>query len=222
MNFEVPFDPTLKKKKKVPIEKPILEEATIEKPAADENFTLSTDGKIIKRKKVLKKTVVSKAKASADSDAVEKDELYSTLLDRLRATLEKDHPNFDTKIVFPSATIGRDGKKTIWSNFGETATVLGRSVDHFSRYVFAELSANGSINEKNQLVFKAGKYTTTTLENVTKKYYLNYVRCKSCNSSKTHFTKQDRMEFIVCDACGSRRCVDTINRGYETVFKRKK
>lgn len=225
------FDPTLKKKKKTPIETPVLEEGNLNKEKAEEDFSLSTEKP--KRKKIVPK-ILSENDPSAgllppgakegeeEATGAEQDELYNGLLERFYKEYETAHTNTDTKIVFPTPVIGRDGKKTIWGNFGETAAILGRSVEHFSLYVLTEFSAAGSINEQKQLVFKAGKYTTSSLGNITKKYYLNYVRCKSCNTSKTHFAKQDRMEFVVCDVCGSRRCVAAVTRGFETSFNRKK
>lgn len=242
MLTEIPFDPTLKKKKKTPITTPVLEEGSLDKAGAEkeEEFSLSAG---TKRKKAPKKEVPPQILAEDDPTSTllppgakeeekiedtekvtgaEHDHLYRTLLDRFTTKFGSEHPDSDFTIVIPTPLIGREGKKTIWSNFGETATILGRTDEHFSSYVFAELSANGSIDAKRQLIFKAGKYSPASLENVTKKYYATYVRCKSCNKSKTHLTKINRMDFVVCDCCGSKRHVEAISRGYEAQFKRKK
>lgn len=238
MNVDFTFDATLKKKKKTPIEKPILEEGNQEKPETEVDLSLTATKPKTKKviKKVVKKSVKAAAAAAADDDDdsaaapaapsgasdAEQDQLYMSLHNRFREMFEAEHPDSETKLLIPPPAIGRDGKKTIWSNFGETAAILGRSEEHFSAYVFAELSATGSINEKRQLIFKAGKFTVASLMNVTRQYHATYVKCKSCGSSKTHFAKQDRMDFVVCDVCASRRHVNAISRGFEAVLKRKK
>ena len=230
MNVDFTFDATLKKKKKTPIEKPILEEGNQEKPETEVDLSLTATKPKTKKviKKVVKKAPSAKGDAEDDSAAApgasdaEQDQLYMTLHNRFRDLFEAEHPDSETKLLIPPPAIGRDGKKTIWSNFGDTAAILGRTVEHFSAYVFAELSATGSIDSKNQLIFKAGKFTVASLMNVTRQYHATYVKCKSCGSSKTHFAKQDRMDFVVCDVCASRRHVNAITRGFEAVLKRKK
>lgn len=54
-------------------------------------------------------------------------------------------------------------------------------------------------------------------------YTVEYVTCKTCKSPDTLLSKENRIFFMSCESCGSRRSVNTIKTGFQAqVGKRSK
>ena len=54
-------------------------------------------------------------------------------------------------------------------------------------------------------------------------YLVEYVTCKTCRSLDTLLTKENRIFFMACESCGSRRSVNAIKSGFQAqVGKRSK
>jgi translation initiation factor 2 subunit 2 len=52
---------------------------------------------------------------------------------------------------------------------------------------------------------------------------VEYVTCKTCKSHDTLLTKENRIFFMSCESCGSRRSVNPIKSGFQAqVGKRSK
>lgn len=52
---------------------------------------------------------------------------------------------------------------------------------------------------------------------------VEYVTCKTCKSPDTLLEKENRIDFVSCQSCGSRRSVSAIKSGFKAqVGKRKK
>lgn len=51
----------------------------------------------------------------------------------------------------------------------------------------------------------------------------DYVTCRTCKSPETRLVKENRLYFICCDTCNSRRTVSAIKKGFEAqVGKRRR
>ncbi len=56
-----------------------------------------------------------------------------------------------------------------------------------------------------------------------RRYMVEYVTCKTCKSPDTLLTKENRIFFMACESCGSRRSVNAIKSGFQAqVGKRSK
>jgi len=44
---------------------------------------------------------------------------------------------------------------------------------------------------------------------------VEYVTCKTCRSPNTLLTKENRIYFMQCEACGSQRSVSAIKTGFQ-------
>ena len=44
---------------------------------------------------------------------------------------------------------------------------------------------------------------------------VEYVTCRTCKAPDTLLTKEDRLYFITCESCGSKRSVSAIKSGYQ-------
>ena len=113
------------------------------------------------------------------------------------------------------------------------------------------MGTTGSVDGAGRLVIK-GRFQQKQIENVLRRYmgelksfvsssinkYLNvvvplsfpqqqqtveYVTCKTCKSPDTLLTKENRIFFMACESCGSRRSVNAIKSGFQAqVGKRSK
>ena len=103
------------------------------------------------------------------------------------------------------------------------------------------MGTTGSVDGAGRLVIK-GRFQQKQIENVLRRYmgqYLfileknynsqtlslpvEYVTCKTCKSPDTLLTKENRIFFMACESCGSRRSVNAIKSGFQAqVGKRSK
>ena len=153
---------------------------------------------------------------------------YSLLLQRFFHQLSQKNPDHSlsgTKSYkIPPPQCMREGnRKTVFANIADICKRMKRTEEHVTAYLFAELGTNGSVDGSRRLVIK-GRFQQKQIENVVRKYIIEYVTCKTCKSPDTELNKgENRLYFITCNNCGSRRSVTAIKTGFSAqVGKRKK
>jgi len=149
---------------------------------------------------------------------------YFELLDRMQSLLQDSGSasGKSTKISLPPPSLLKDGTtKTIWANFPIIAAKLNRAIDHLQTYALAELGTSGSLDGDQALVIK-GRFQPKQVENVIKHYISEFVKCNTCGASDTVLKKENRLHFLYCNVCLSRRTVQAIKQGYVHQIKRTK
>ncbi|KAI9644200.1 translation initiation factor eIF-2 beta subunit [Ciborinia camelliae] len=153
---------------------------------------------------------------------------YEQLLSRfftLLAQKNPDHASSGSKSykIPPPQCLREGNKKTIFANIAEICKRMKRTDEHVTSYLFAELGTNGSVDGSRRLVIK-GRFQQKQIENVLRKYIMEYVTCKTCRSADTELNKgENRLFFITCNSCGSRRSVTAIKTGFSAqVGKRRR
>ncbi|RYP46778.1 hypothetical protein DL768_007067 [Monosporascus sp. mg162] len=153
---------------------------------------------------------------------------YKLLLGRFFNLLSQKNPDHASSgsrsYKIPPPQCMREGnKKTIFANIQEICKRMKRSEEHVTAYLFAELGTNGSVDGSRRLVIK-GRFQQKQLEAVLRKYIIEYVTCKTCRSPDTVLSKgENRLSFVTCNSCGSRRSVTAIKVGFSAqVGKRRK
>ncbi|SCU81007.1 LAME_0B05314g1_1 [Lachancea meyersii CBS 8951] len=153
---------------------------------------------------------------------------YQALLSRFFETLRTNNPELagdrsGPKFRIPPPVCQRDGKKTIFCNIQEISEKLQRNPEHLIQYLFAELGTSGSVDGQKRLVMK-GKFMPKQMENVLRRYILEYVTCKTCKSINTDLRKEqsNRLFFLVCKSCGSTRSVSSIKTGFQAIVGKRK
>lgn len=123
------------------------------------------------------------------------------------------------KYTIVPPTIQREGnKKTIFANVAEISKRLHRPAEHVIQFLFAELGTTGSIDGGQRLIIK-GRFQQKQIENVLRRYIVEYVTCKTCKSPNTIMTKDNRLYFNTCEHCGSTRSVSAIKTGFKAQTK---
>jgi translation initiation factor 2 subunit 2 len=219
-----------KKKKKVTIE----EDVPAEQPEEEEEDVTSmfSDLKKKKKKKADDQDDVDddnvqddlfdpkdiKDDSQASWHGTTRDYTYPELLSRIFRILRQNNPELAGgemrryTIVPPS--VHRDGsKKTVFANIVDIARRMNRSPEHIISFLFAELGTTGSVDGEQRLVIK-GRFQQKQIENVLRRYIVEYVTCKTCKSPETLLTKENRLYFVQCESCGSTRSVSAIKSGF--------
>ena len=153
---------------------------------------------------------------------------YELLLKRFFETVNKNNPDIlmsgSKSYKIPPPQCLREGnKKTIFANIHEICTRMKRTDEHVTSFLFAELGTSGSVDGSKRLVIK-GRFQQKQIENVLRRYIVEYVTCKTCRSPNTKLEKgENRLYFVECLNCGSRRSVTAIKSGFTAqVGKRKR
>jgi translation initiation factor 2 subunit 2 len=153
---------------------------------------------------------------------------YTLLLSRFFTVLSQKNPDHSlsgTKSYkIPPPQCMREGnRKTVFANIADICKRMKRTEEHVTAYLFAELGTNGSVDGSRRLVIK-GRFQQKQIENVVRKYIIEYVTCKTCRSPDTELNKgENRLYFITCNNCASRRSVTAIKTGFSAqIGKRKK
>ncbi|KAK9381836.1 domain found in IF2B/IF5-domain-containing protein [Kockiozyma suomiensis] len=152
---------------------------------------------------------------------------YEELLHRFFKILRTNNPELagerGQRYKIPPPSVMREGnKKTIFANLKDISDRMHRPYEHVMQFLFAELGTSGSVDGNARLVIK-GRFQQKQLENVLRRYIMEYVTCKTCKSISTHLSKENRLYFLVCESCGSRRSVSGIKTGFQAhIGKRKR
>eukprot|EP01112_Ceratiomyxa_fruticulosa_P021910 TRINITY_DN786_c0_g2_i1.p1 TRINITY_DN786_c0_g2~~TRINITY_DN786_c0_g2_i1.p1 ORF type:complete len:268 (-),score=64.52 TRINITY_DN786_c0_g2_i1:103-906(-) len=212
------------------------ENETNEDAPAEENTEEVPDVDFGKKKKKTKKvTIVEQEDEGEEEPAQEisltgepieeaspwlgsdRDYSYDELANRIFNMLHNSNPELSKtkRYVMKPPQVCREGtKKTVWINFAEICAIMRRKPDHVLNYVLAELGTNGSVDGSQRLVIK-GRFQPKGLEIVLRHYISEYVACRTCKSPDTVLKKENRLYFLCCETCGSRRSVAAIKKGFE-------
>lgn len=148
----------------------------------------------------------------------DRDYTYKELLGRLFAQYRIMNPDADSgekrKYTIVPPNVQREGsKKTCFANVADISKRMHRTPEHVIQFMYAELGTSGSIDGAGRLILK-GRYQQKQIETVLRRYINEYVTCKTCKSPDTTLTKENRLFFLDCEQCSSRRSVAAIKTGF--------
>ncbi|KAI9376298.1 domain found in IF2B/IF5-domain-containing protein [Aspergillus egyptiacus] len=152
---------------------------------------------------------------------------YSLLVSRFFSLIQSHHPDLlssGTKSykIPPPQCLREGNRRTIFANIADICKRMKRSDDHVMQFLFAELGTSGSVDGSRRLVIK-GRFQQKQIENVLRRYIVEYVTCKTCRSPDTELNKgENRLYFVTCNSCGSRRSVAAIKTGFRGQVGRRK
>lgn len=148
----------------------------------------------------------------------DRDYTYQELLHRFFRILRAQNPALSgekRKYTMVPPIVQRDGsKKTMFANVLEICKRMHRQPEHVIQFLFTELGTVGSVDGSQRLIIR-GRFQPKQIENVLRRYIVEYVTCKTCRSPNTLLTKENRIYFMTCEACGSQRSVSAIKSGFQ-------
>jgi len=129
---------------------------------------------------------------------------YDKLLDEAYSKIKKVNSSGE-RFEIPKISGHFQGKKTILTNFFQIAQHLRRPPEHLQKFLFKELAATGHI-EGDKLILNT-KISSTKINPKIEQYVKEFVVCKECGKPDTEISKQDRVSFLNCLACGAKHPV---------------
>jgi len=126
---------------------------------------------------------------------------YKKLLKKARKELPDSIINKE-RYVIPKILGHLQGNKTILSNFFQIADSLNRDPNQMLKYILKELATPGEV--KKSFVILGRKVSASAINNKIVEFAKKYVLCKECGKPDTKQSKQQRVTFIKCNACGAR------------------
>ncbi|KAF7304850.1 Translation initiation factor [Mycena kentingensis (nom. inval.)] len=148
----------------------------------------------------------------------DRDYTYPELLGRFYELLHQANPallSSAKRYTIAPPSIHREGtKKTIFANVTDICKRMHRQPEHVIAFLFSEMGTTGSVDINGQLVIK-GRFQQKQVETLLRRYIVEYVTCKTCKSPDTLLTKENRIFFMACESCGSRRSVNAIKSGFQ-------
>lgn len=138
--------------------------------------------------------------------------LYTTeeLLDlfdaRLSAKLKLTKSNKKVKKLTNPPVIKTFNKKTYIQNFELICNEMMRDPLNVQQFIENELKTKSSINEDNMLILN-NVYNENQIKQIITKYMKKYVFClePKCNSSNTTLLKENRIVYMQCNTCQSKK-----------------
>jgi len=111
----------------------------------------------------------------------------------------------NTRFEIPKILGHFEGKKTILTNFFQIAVHIRRNPEHFQKFILKELATSGQ-KEGDRLILN-NKVPSAKINSKIEQYAKEFVLCKECGKPDTELTKEDRLTFLHCLACGAKHSV---------------
>jgi len=146
---------------------------------------------------------------------------YKILLDRIYTELKDNDIFYVKKACLKSPIVHRlTSKKTAWINFKDCCLNINRDNNNIINYITNELSTEANIDGNNYLILN-GIYNQKNIEDIFKKYVINFVQCSSCKSLETTTLRNNilRINFLECSICKSTKSLTQVATSYKRVNK---
>jgi len=129
------------------------------------------------------------------------DDAYKKLLDKALAQLPPIAAKKD-RFEMPKPQSSISGSRTILYNSKEISDRLRRDREHLLKFLSGELATAGTIDGA-QVIFQ-GRFDNKTIDRLVERYTQEFVLCPICHQPDTRIVREERLYFLICDACGAR------------------
>ena len=129
---------------------------------------------------------------------------YENLLKRARSQIP-EVASKQERLEIPRLRQSVIGMRTTIYNFKEVADALGREPQHLLKFLSGEMATAATMQE-SRAIFQ-GKFGADTFERLVQRYVEGFVVCPICKRPDTKITKEKRLSFLACSACGAKSAV---------------
>lgn len=127
---------------------------------------------------------------------------YRALLDRIKDKLSDDRDESRSRLELPPADVMWEGQRTFLRNFADFAKVLRRDPAKILQYLSKEFAVPAErLGDKAMFI---GKREPDDFARLFRIYFREYVECPTCKSPDTGTLKENRISFLICEACGAK------------------
>ena len=127
---------------------------------------------------------------------------YEKLLKRIEGGLSNNKKQATERFELPPVDVMWEGQKTFLRNFADFPKVLRRDPEKVLQYLSKEFAVPAErIGDKAMFIGKRDPDDFTRLFRI---YVKDYLECPTCNSPDTKIVKENRISFLICEACGAK------------------
>ncbi len=127
---------------------------------------------------------------------------YENLLERIHDQLGQSKLDTTSRFELPIVDVMWEGQKTFLRNFSEFPKVLRRDSDKVLQYLSKEFAVPAErLGDKAMFI---GKRAPEDFARLFQIYVKDYLECPTCKSPDTRIQKENRISFLVCEACGAK------------------
>lgn len=127
---------------------------------------------------------------------------YRALLDRIKDKLSDNRDESRSRFELPPADVMWEGQRTFLRNFADFAKVLRRDPAKILQYLSKEFAVPAErLGDKAMFI---GKREPDDFARLFRIYFREYVECPTCKSPDTGTLKENRISFLICEACGAK------------------
>jgi translation initiation factor 2 subunit 2 len=127
---------------------------------------------------------------------------YDEMLDR---GIEQT-PDIETnsgRFEVPDPDVRQEGHATVFENFQQVCSDLGRDEDHLLKFLQDELGTSAHIDESDRARL-TGEFNERRIREAVEAYTEQYVICSECGLPDTSIEREQGAEILQCAACGAR------------------
>jgi translation initiation factor 2 subunit 2 len=106
------------------------------------------------------------------------------------------------RLELPRIMIQTVGMRTIINNFKEISEALDRDPQHILKFLTREMATAATFHD-SRAIFQ-GKFQRESFERLLQRYMESYVVCPVCKRPDTKLSKEKRLAFLICNACGAK------------------
>ena len=126
---------------------------------------------------------------------------YDDLLEKAHKELPEDAGTGE-RFEAPTLDVFTEGNKTIIRNFSQVLQKIRRTPDHILKYFTKEFAVPAErLGDKAMFIGKRAPDDFTRLFQI---YVKDYLECPTCKSPDTKIVKENRISFLICEACGAK------------------
>jgi len=103
----------------------------------------------------------------------------------------------------PDPDVRQEGNASVYENFQDTVSRLGRDEDHVMKYLQNELGTSGHIDESGRARL-TGEFGEDRIAAALDEYTEEYVLCDECGLPDTQIEREQGVQVLRCEACGAR------------------
>jgi translation initiation factor 2 subunit 2 len=127
---------------------------------------------------------------------------YEKLLKRMQDKISIKKSDGGERFELPTPNVMWEGQRTILRNFMDFPKILRRDPDKVLQYLAKEF-ATPAERSGEQAMF-VGRRDPHDFVNLFEIYIKDYLECPTCKSPDTRIERENRISFLVCEACGAK------------------
>lgn len=127
---------------------------------------------------------------------------YEELLKRIQNKLSDGQNKVASRFELPPPDVMWEGSRTFLRNFMDFVKILRRDPAKILQYLSKEFAVPAErLGDKAMFI---GRREPDDFMRLFHIYFREYVECPTCKSPDTGTVKENRISFLICEACGAK------------------